>query len=77
MTFNRISIDPQICHGKPCIKGHRIMVGQILDLIADGASFKEVLEEFPDITREDIAACVEYASHLVKNDEVHFVAKPR
>ena len=77
MTFNRISIDPAICHGKPCIRGHRIMVAQILDLIADGASFKEILQEFPDITRPDITACVEYASHLVKNDEVHIVHKTK
>ncbi len=69
--FNRISVNPNICHGKPCIKGHRIMVYQILDYIADGSSFKEIMDEFPGVTKADISACVEYASNIVKNEEVH------
>ena len=73
MTFSRISSKPTICHGKPCIKGHRVMVHQILDYIADGASFEETLSEFPGITKADIVACLEYASSIIKNEEVHIV----
>ena len=74
MSFDRITADPNICHGKPCIRGHRIMVHQILDLLADGASTGNILQDhFPQISREDIDACVAYAACLVRNEEVHFV----
>ncbi len=59
--LSRISIDPNICHGKPCIKGHRIWVSLILDLLAGGTSIEELLEGYPSIKREDILACIMYA----------------
>jgi len=57
----RISIDPEICHGKPCIKGTRIPVSLILEMIEYGLSFKEILEEYSHISVEDIKACSIFA----------------
>ena len=72
--LKRISVNPNICHGKPCIKGHRIMVWQILDLLAAGIKPGEITGQnyFPQITLEDVYACIAYANQLVKNEEVHF-----
>ena len=72
--LEHISINPNICHGKPCIKGHRIMVWQILDLLAAGIKPEEIIGEnyFPQITLQDVYACIAYANQLVKNEEVHF-----
>ncbi|MHA1425617.1 MAG: DUF433 domain-containing protein [Candidatus Helarchaeota archaeon] len=57
---NRISIDPEICHGKPCIKGN-------------GLSFKEILEEYPHITVDDIKACIKFAKALINNEEINLI----
>ncbi len=67
---SRISIDPEICHGKPCIKGTRIPVSLILEMIEYGLSFKEILEEYPHISIEDIKACIRFAKDLVNNEEI-------
>lgn len=64
--FDRISIDPNICHGEACIKGTRIPVHQIVHMLANGDTFDELLEEFPSITREDIFACLDYAASLTE-----------
>lgn len=58
--LSRISIDPNICFGKPCIKGHRIWVSLILDLLAGGETIEEILEEYPSLERDDILACIAY-----------------
>ena len=58
--LNRISINPEICFGKPCIKGTRIWVSLILDMLADGITFKVLLEEFPSLKEEDIKAAIAY-----------------
>ncbi len=72
--FERITVDPEICHGKPIIKGTRIMVWQLLDLIEDGLTFDEIINNyFPQISKQDIKECIEYANCLVKNEEVYFV----
>lgn len=60
--LNRITIDPNICFGKPCIKGHRIWVSLILDYLAGGMTIEEVLEGYPSLEREDILACLAYGS---------------
>jgi len=68
---NRISIDNNICHGKPHIKGTRIMVEQILDLLASGATAQEIIEEdFPDLDIHDVQACLIFANRLVRNEEI-------
>ncbi len=60
----RIIIDPEVCGGEPCIKGTRVPVSIILSHLAAGESYEEIIENFPRITREDILACLEYASYL-------------
>ncbi|MEG3844682.1 DUF433 domain-containing protein, partial [Microcoleus sp. herbarium14] len=58
--LSRISIDSNICFGKPCIRGHRIWVSLILDFLASGMTLEELLEEYPGIEREDVLACIAY-----------------
>ncbi|MBI5203643.1 MAG: DUF433 domain-containing protein [Nitrospirae bacterium] len=66
--IGRISVDKNIMHGKPCIKGTRIPVYMILDLLAGGSTIKDILDDYPDITEEDIRACVEYAAMLAREE---------
>jgi len=60
----RISIDPKICFGKPCIRGHRVWVSLILDLLAEGYSINQILEEYPGLTEEDVRACIAYGAEM-------------
>jgi uncharacterized protein (DUF433 family) len=64
--FERISIDPKICHGQACIKGTRIPVHQIVLMLANGDTIDDLLKDFPSLTREDILACLEYAGTLAE-----------
>lgn len=69
MTYqSRIVTDPEIMHGKPVIKGTRIPVYIILNLLAGGLSLEHVLREYPDLTKEDILACLEYAAELAQEE---------
>lgn len=61
--FNRITVDPEQCGGRPCIRGMRIRVTDVIDLLASGLTVEEVLEEMPVLEREDIEACLRLASH--------------
>ena len=58
--LSRIAINPNICFGKPCIKGHRIWVSLILDFLASGMTITEILEEYPQLETKDILACIAY-----------------
>lgn len=62
----RITIDPRVCHGKPCIKGTRIWVSLILDFLANGDSIEEILNEYPQLTREDVLACIAYGAEVAR-----------
>jgi uncharacterized protein (DUF433 family) len=62
--LNRISIDPKVCHGQPCVKGTRIMVWLILQYLAHGDGIDDVLEAYPSLTHEDVQACLLYAAEL-------------
>ena len=64
--LQRISINPSICFGKPCIRGHRIWVSLILDLLANGATFEEILQDYPGLEREDVLACIAYGSEMTR-----------
>ncbi|MBI2339933.1 MAG: DUF433 domain-containing protein [Deltaproteobacteria bacterium] len=64
--LKKISINPDICFGKPCIKGHRIWVSLILDLLADRMSVPEILQEYPGLTEEDILACIAYGAEMAR-----------
>lgn len=67
----RISVDPEICHGKPCIKGTRVMVSIILDYLSAGESEQEILKQYPTLKPEDIRAAVAYAAWLAHEEEEH------
>lgn len=68
--LERIFVDPQICHGKPCIKGTRIPVFVILDALAAGMTDQEIIKEYPPVTEEDIRAALLYASLVTRQEEV-------
>ena len=60
--MKRITIDPEQCGGRPCIRGMRIRVVDVLDLMANGLTAQQVLEELPDLEAEDVRACLQYAA---------------
>jgi uncharacterized protein (DUF433 family) len=70
--LSRISIDPNICFGKPCIRGHRIWVSLILDLLASGLSINEILEQYPGLVKEDVLACIAYGAEMSRERYVEF-----
>lgn len=63
----RVIIDPEICNGRPVIRGTRITVQSVLEFLAAGDSVEEILKEFPALVREDVQACLDYASRLMAN----------
>lgn len=62
----RISVDPQVCHGQPCIKGTRIMVWIILSCLANGDTVEDILEAYPSLTKEDVQAALAYAAEITR-----------
>lgn len=67
----RISVDPTICHGKPCIRGTRIFVSVILDNLAAGQTAEEIVEDYPGLTPEDVQAALAYAAELAHERTVY------
>jgi uncharacterized protein (DUF433 family) len=61
-----ISVNPQVCHGKACIRGTRVMVAVILDNLAAGVPYKEILQSYPSIQEPDIQAALAYAAELAR-----------
>jgi uncharacterized protein (DUF433 family) len=70
----RISIDPKVCFGKPCIRGHRIWVSLILDLLAGGVTVQQVLQEYPQLTEEDVLGCIAYGAEMARERYVDLPA---
>lgn len=66
VPFDRISIDPNVCHGQACIKGTRIPVHQIVRMLANNDTVDDLLGEYPSLSREDILACLDYAAALTE-----------
>jgi uncharacterized protein (DUF433 family) len=64
--LERISVDPEICHGKPCVKGTRIMVAQVVQFLANGDSVEAILDAYPELAREDVQACLAFAAELTR-----------
>jgi len=62
--LERISINPNICFGKPCIRGTRIWVSLLLDFLASGATMEEILEDYPQLQREDLLAAIAYGAEM-------------
>ncbi|MDR0843813.1 MAG: DUF433 domain-containing protein [Tannerella sp.] len=67
LLLNRITMDTGVCNGKPVIRGMRFTVSQMLELVASGMTFDEILADYPYINREDISACLLYASSITNN----------
>ncbi|MBI2437416.1 MAG: DUF433 domain-containing protein [Lentisphaerae bacterium] len=64
--MNRITVNPEQCGGKPCVRNMRIRVKDVLDMLAEGATEKEILRDFPDLEAEDIHACIRGAKGSVR-----------
>jgi len=62
--LDRISIDPNVCFGKPCIRGTRIWVSLVLDFLASGMTTEEILEDYPQLTRDDVLAAIAYGAEM-------------
>ena len=67
----RITVDPEICHGKPCLRGLRYPLVTILEYLAGGDSIEDLLAEFPDLEWEDILACLEFSRRMLATRSVH------
>jgi uncharacterized protein (DUF433 family) len=68
--LQRISVDPNICFGKPCIKGTRIWVSLILDFLAAGENIDTILDNYPQLSREDVLACIAYDAAMSRENYV-------
>lgn len=69
--LDRITVDPAVMHGKPAIRGLRLSVQSVLELLASGMSFDEVLADYPDLLREDLLAVLEYAALLAGGQQLY------
>lgn len=68
----RITVDPEVHFGKPCVAGTRIPVEEVLELVQEGVPFQEIAHRYyPDLEVEDVKACAWYAAELVRSEEVH------
>ncbi len=75
--IDRITVNPKIHFGKPCVAGTRITVQNVLELLNEGLSFKEIIQNYcPDLQVEDIRACLRYAIALVAAEDIHLTAVP-
>jgi uncharacterized protein (DUF433 family) len=71
--LSRITVDPDVCHGKPCVRGLRYPVESLLEYLAGGDTIESLLAEFPDLEREDILACHEFSRRVLAAKSVHLV----
>ena len=71
--LSRITINPEICHGKPTIRNKRYMVEVILDLLSSGMTYEEILEDYPELENEDILACLALAAKVLRVKSYSFV----
>lgn len=68
--FERITIDPEICHGEPCLRGLRIPASLVVSLVAAGMTAAEIVQEYPDLEPEDIRAALEYAAFVTREQVI-------
>ena len=69
--LSRITIDPDICHGKPCVRGLRYPVEMLLDLLSAGMTYEEILADYEDLQREDLLAVLAFAARLSRTKHLH------
>lgn len=68
--IERIQVDPKICHGQPCVKGTRIMVYLVLELLEAGLTSDQIIQDYyPQLAKQDIEACLHYAASLIRDTE--------
>ena len=72
--LQRVTIDPNICHGKPCIRGLRYPVEFILELLSSGMSMEEILADYDDLERDDLLAALLFATRLTQVKSIHQIA---
>lgn len=73
--MDRISVNPQIHFGKPCVSGTRITVQNVLELLHEGISFEQITQDYyPDLEVEDVRACIQYAISLVAAEDIHLAS---
>jgi len=73
--LSRITIDPRVCFGRPCIRGHRIWVALVLDFLASGMKTDEILDEYPDLEEADILACIAYGAEMSRERYIDIPAE--
>jgi uncharacterized protein (DUF433 family) len=72
-----IAIDPQIHFGKPCVAGTRIPVQSVLELVREGISFADIIQDYyPDLDADDIRACIQYAMDVLAAEDIHLATTP-
>ncbi|NET42903.1 DUF433 domain-containing protein [Okeania sp. SIO2B3] len=71
--LERITIDPNICHGKPCLRGLRYPVEFILELLSSGMTIEEILEDYDDLERDDILAALQFATRLTQVKSIYSI----
>jgi len=69
--ISRITINPEVCHGKPTVRNMRYPVDMILDLLSSGMTFQEIISDYPALETDDIKACLTYASLLTRVKSIH------
>jgi len=73
----RITVDPNIHFGKPCVAGTRITVQNVLELVSEGLTFQQIIQDYyPDLQTEDIRACIKYAMDVVAVEDIHLAPVP-
>jgi len=73
----RISVSPQVHFGKPCVAGTRISVQSVLELVREGLSFSQIIQDYyPDLETEDIRACIQYAIDVLSVEDIHLATTP-
>jgi uncharacterized protein (DUF433 family) len=72
--LSRITINPAVCHGKPCVRGMRWPVEVVIDLLSSGMTIAEIIHEHPELDKEDVLACLEYARVFLSGQPVQEVA---
>jgi len=73
--LSRITIDPRVCFGRPCIRGHRIWVALVLDFLASGMKTDEILDEYPGLEEADILACIAYGAEMSRERYIDIPAE--
>lgn len=64
--LDRIVVDPGVCHGRPCVRGTRVMVWQVVQFLANGDSVDDILAAYPSLTRDDVQACLAFAAEMTR-----------